>query len=274
MIRTIARATSFTIIVAMALAATTALAQETRVSGTVSRVDTVSRTIYFADGSAVRVQPGTVIMMNGHAVPLEALQPGTDTTVVSTAPTTGAVAAQPSVAAQPAQPAVDVVGTVAQVDRQSGTITLQDGRQVNLSSQSVVWQATPISSIQPGTQIYVHNAQPLAMGAPQTYDPNMQIGTVKSVDQANRLIGLNDGTFAKVTPSTRLQSGGRPLTLAEVKPGDRVAIRPQGRPDAATRGPAGSPGLGAATTTVSRGEGPPVAAVEADYIEVSRSAAR
>lgn len=266
MTRKFVRTMSFTIIVAMALAVTAAVAQETRINGTVSRTDPVTRTIYFADGSAVRVQPGAAIMMNGSPVPFESLTPGANATVVS-APAAG------SAATQTASSAADVVGTVAQVDQQSGTITLQDGRQVKLGTQSVVWQAIPIASIQPGSQIYVRNAQPLAMApAPQAYDPNVQIGTVKYVDQGARLIALTDGTFVKVNKDTRLGSAGRPLTLAEVRPGDVVAVRPEGNPAAAHSGPSGTGGLGTKPASVSRGDGTPVSAVQADAIEVRRPA--
>jgi hypothetical protein len=255
MIRTFVRTMSFTIIVVMALAVTTALAQETRISGTVSRTDPVTRTIYFTDGSVVRVQPGAVVTMNGQTVAFESLTPGANTTVVSTAPTTAAAYTQTG------SSAADVVGTVAQVDRQSGTIT-----------QSVVWQAMPIDSIQPGSQIYVRNAQPLAMAAPQAYDPNVQVGTVKYVDQGARLIALTDGTFVKVNRDTRLESAGRPLTLAEIRSGDVVAVRPEGDSGAAHTGPSGTAGLGTKPATVARGDGTPVSAVQADAIEVRRPA--
>jgi hypothetical protein len=172
----------------------------------------------------------------------------------------------------PGRPTGDVVGTVAQVDRQSGTITLQDGRQVKLGTQSVVWQAMPIDSIQPGAQIYVRNAQPLAMAAPQAYDPNVQVGTVKYVDQGARLIALTDGTYVKVNRDTRLESAGRPLTLAEVRSGDVVAVRPEGNTGAAHTGPSGTAGLGTKPATVARGDGTPVSAVQADAIEVRRPA--
>ena len=81
MTRTFVRTMSFMIILAMALTVGTALAQETRITGTVSRTDPMTRTIYFADGSAVRVQPGAVVMMNGRNVPFESLTPGANTTV-------------------------------------------------------------------------------------------------------------------------------------------------------------------------------------------------
>ena len=268
MTRTFVRTMSFMIILAMALTVGTALAQETRITGTVSRTDPMTRTIYFADGSAVRVQPGAVVMMNGRNVPFESLTPGANTTVVSTASTAGSSAASMSSAG-------DVVGTVAQVDRQSGTVTLQDGRQVKLGSQTVVWQAIPIDSIQPGSQIYVRNAQPLAAApqpAAQAYDPNVQVGTVRYVDQNNRLIALVDGTFVRVNRDTRLESAGRPLTLAEVKPGDVVAVRPEGNPAAANTGPSNTAGLGTKPASVSRGDGPPISAVQADAIEVRRPA--
>ena len=268
MTRSFVRTISFTIIVAMALAVGTALAQETRINGTVSRTDPVTRTIYFADGSAVRLQPGAVITMSGSTVPFESLTPGANTTVVSTA-TAG------SAATQTAASTSDIVGTVAQVDRQSGMITLQDGRQVRLGSQSVVWQAMPIDSIQPGSQIYVRNAEPLAMApqpAAQTYDPNVQVGTVRYVDQGSRLIALTDGTFVKVNRDTRLESAGRPLSLAEVRPGDVVAVRPEGNAAAAHTGPSGTAGLGTKPASVSRGDGTPVSAVQADAIEVRRPA--
>jgi preprotein translocase subunit YajC len=270
MTRTFVRTMSFTIIVALVLVATTAMAQETRINGTVSRTDPVTRTIYFADGSAVRLQPGAVIMMNGSTVPFESLTPGANTTVVSTA-------AAGSAASQTASSTADVVGTVAQVDQQSGTITLQDGRQVKLGGQSVVWQAMPITAIQPGTQVYVHNVQPLAAAAApapaaQAYDPNVQVGTVKYVDQGARLIALTDGTFVKVNRDTRLDSAGRPVALAEVRPGDVVAVRPEGNPSAAHSGPSGTAGLGTKPATVTRGDGSPVSAVQADSIEVRRPA--
>ena len=125
MIRTIARTLGFTMVLAMTLAASTALATQPYSQGT-------------APGYAQASPQG----------------------------------------AAPGQP-VDVTGTVAQFDRQNGVITFQDGRAVQLNSQSAVYQAAPgastqsgnppawqpvlAASIQPGSQIYVHNAQMLSM---------------------------------------------------------------------------------------------------------------
>jgi len=262
MIRMSARTIGLTIVIALALATATAFAQETQITGTVSSIDPTTRTIAFADGSAVRLQPGSVIMVNGRQVAFEALTPGTTATVVSRVPTTGAVAAPSS---------LGVLGTVAQVDRQNGVITLQDGRMVRLNSQSVAWQATPIASIQPGTQIYVANTQPAAVAPQQPVavvppqpgavsPPPTIVGTVRRVDRGSSVIALNDGTYVKVLPKTRLQSGGRTMTISELKPGDGIAVWPSG----------GSTITG--TTTVPNGEAPPASAIKADYIEVTRVA--
>jgi preprotein translocase subunit YajC len=254
MIRISARTIGLTIVMALTLATATAFAQETQITGTVSSIDPATRTISFADGSVVRLQPGAAVIVNGRPAALEALTPGTTATVVSRVPSTGAVAT-PS--------AFGVLGTVAQVDRQNGVITLQDGRAVRLSSQSVVWQATPIASIQPGTQIYVASTQPAAVAPPQPVavaPPPAIVGTVRGVDRGTSVIALNDGTYVKVLPKTRLQSGGRTMTMSELKPGDGVAVWPSG---------------GSTTTetaTVPRGDAPPASAIKADYIEVTRVA--
>jgi hypothetical protein len=262
MIRTITTI-SFTIIAALALAATTALAQGIRISGTVSRIDPATRTIYFTDGSVVQLKPGAVAMVNGREVAFEALTPGSNTTVVSPAPGTETVASQTG------QPAMDVGGTVARVDRQTGVITLQDGRSIQLSGQSFVWQAVPTDSIQPGAQIYVHNAQPLAM-APAS-NTGAWVGTVKSVDKTNSLIMLNDETFVSVSPTTRLQSGGRTLSISELRPGDRVAVWPRGTTRVSGPYPVADTGaIGPSTTTVPRGDASPASAIDAGYIEVTR----
>jgi hypothetical protein len=261
MIRTIARAIGFTTITALTLAATTALAQDTHITGTVSGIDAATRTIYFTNGTVVQLPPGSVVTVNGRQVAFEALTPGSNATVASTAPSMGTVVQSP-------RSPSDVAGTVARVDRQNGLITLQDGRVIRLSDRSVVWQATPIDAIQPGTQIYVPNAQ-LAAIAPQQpvvatpqrpIDASVRAGTVKSIDQNNSLIRLVDDTFVKVLPTTRIQSAGSTMTIAQLRPGDQLVVWPEGRSSVA------------ATTTVPRGDAPPASALKADYIEVTRVA--
>jgi len=220
MIRTNIRTIGFpTTIVALSLAAATAFAQETQISGTVSSIDPATRTISFADGSVVRLQPGAIVMINGRQSALESLTPGTNATVVSRGPNTG------TVGTSPASSTYGMTGTVAQVDRQNGVITLQDGRTVRLSGQSFVWQATPIQAIQPGSQIFVGNVQSAAVSAQQPVavapqqpvavaPPPAVVGTVRSVDRNNSVIALQDGTYVKVLPTTRVQSGGTALERA------------------------------------------------------------
>src|SRR5262249_50639920 len=167
MIRTIARTLGFTMVLAMTLAASTALATQP-----------YSQT---APGYAQASPQGTA----------------------------------------PGQP-VDVTGTVAQFDRQNGVITFQDGRGVQLNSQSAVYQAAPgastqsgnpsawqpvlAASIQPGSQIYVHNAHILSMAPAQPNVAGAHVGVVKYVDPPDGLIALTDGSYVKVLPSTQVQS--------------------------------------------------------------------
>jgi len=257
MIRGIARTIGLTFAIALTLATVAAFAQETQITGTVSSIDPVTRTIAFADGRVVQLQPGAVVIINGREAALESLTPGTTATVVSRAPSTGAVAVPT------ASSGVGVLGTVAQVNRQNGVITLQDGRTVNLSGQSFVWQATPIASLQPGTQIYVANAQPAAVAPQQPVavtPPPAVVGTVRSVDRNNSVIALNDGTYVQVLRRTRLQNGGRTMALSELRPGDTVAVWPSGS------------SIVTETTTIPRGDAQPASAIKADYIEVTRVA--
>ena len=146
-----------------------------------------------------------------------------------------------------------------------------DGRAVRLSGQSFVWRATPIQAIQPGSQIFVGNVQPAAVlpqqpvaVAPQQpvaiATPPSIVGTVRGVDRNSSVIALNDGTYVKVMPATRVQAGGRTMPISELRPGDGVAVWPSGDSNVTD------------TTTVPRGDAPPVSAIKADYIEVTRIA--
>ena len=256
MLRMIARTMGLTFVMASTLATVTAFAQETQITGTVSSIDPTTRTIAFADGRVVQLQPGAVVVINGREAAFESLTPGTTATVVSRAPSTGAVAAP--TAALPG----GGVGTVAQVNPQNGVITLQDGRTVNLNGQSFVWQATPVSSLQPGTQIYVGNAQPVAAAprpAVAAGPPPAVVGIVRGVDRNGSVIALNDGTYVQVLRNTRLQSGGRTMALSELRTGDTIAVWPSGSSTVTE------------TSTVPRGDAPPASAIKADRIEVMRA---
>src|SRR5262249_5075533 len=193
------------------------------------------------------------ITSDGRQVALASLRPGSSATVVSLArgPPSEATAPLPTRPVTTAGP-----GTVARVDPQSPGTTLQDGRAIQLTTQSFVGQAAPIGSIQAGGQIYVPDAQPLSM-APQwpVAAPEAPVtGIVRGVDRNNWLIALNDGNYIKVLPETRLQnSAGTPMSIYDVRSGDQIGGWPPGQSNVTE------------TATVSRGALPPVSAIKADY---------
>jgi hypothetical protein len=128
----------------------------------------------------------------------------------------------------PGHPPIDVSGTIAQIDRQNGVITLQDGRMVKLTGQTHVWQPTRMDALYPGAQVFLSNAQPVVpTTGQQTGDA--RLGTVLRVDPANALVVLDDGTLVRIAPSTRMHMAGRNLTLSDLRRGDEIVIRSQPR---------------------------------------------
>lgn len=204
-------------LVAVALTATTVWAQGRDVTGTVAYIDAATRTIHLTDGRSLRVAPGALISVDGREYPIEALRPGATVTVAA------APAAAPIVSA-PAHPPIDASGTVARIDRQNGIITLQDGRMLKMTDQTLVWQPSRIDMLQPGAQIFVRNAQPVFASTPGLAPTGTRMGTVLSVDPANTLIRLDDGTLVRVTPATKLRTGDRDLLLSDLRRGDEVMI--------------------------------------------------
>jgi hypothetical protein len=210
----------------LALTATTAWAQGGDVSGTVAYVDAATRTIHLTDGRALRVGPGSLVTVDGREFPIEALRPGAKITLgPSTQTPTGQAA---PVTPAPGHPPIDVSGTIAQIDRQNGVITLQDGRMVKLTGQTHVWQPTRMDALYPGAQVFLSNAQPVVpTTGQQTGDA--RLGTVLRVDPANALVVLDDGTLVRIAPSTRMHMAGRNLTLSDLRRGDEIVIRSQPR---------------------------------------------
>jgi BON domain len=129
----------------------------------------------------------------------------------------------PPVASVPPQ-MVDVTGVVAHVDPATGTLTLQDGRVLRITSQTVVWQPVPIETLRPGAQVLVRSAEPVVVqpGAPNEW----RMGTVASVDRATSRLVLTDGTVVRVSPSVNIRRGSERLTLEQIAPGSEVVIRP------------------------------------------------
>ena len=241
-------------IAAVALAATTAWAQDS-VTGTVAYVDAATRTIHLTDGRSLRVGPGALVTVDGRQFPIEALQPGANVTLAPPAQTPSA-----AVIPAPGHPPVDVSGTVARIDRQNNVITLQDGRMVQMTGQSDVWQPSRIDTLQPGAQVFVRNAQPVISSTSQpTSYPRM--GTVLRADPASGLIVLDDGSLVRVAPATRLHMAGRNLSLSELRPGDEIVIRPQQRVPAAS---------GVAVSALPRDVASGTATIDATDIQIMR----
>src|SRR5919198_869272 len=179
----------------VALTATTVCAQGRDVTGTVAYIDAATRTIHLTDGRSLRVAPGALISVDGRAIPIEAVRPGATVTVASVSP------AVPSVSTPPGHPPIDASGTVASIDRYNGVITLQDGRMLRMTDQTLVWQPSRIDMLQPGAQVFVRNAQPVFSSTPGA-PAGTRMGTVLGVDPANALVRLDDGTLVRVTPAT------------------------------------------------------------------------
>jgi hypothetical protein len=247
------------------LLAGAAWAQTTEVRGVVQRVDVANRTVYFTDNRTVTLDPGARLFVGNREVQLADVQPGwtllllpataaapapAPTVSQSPAPTAPPIVAQPPappvsvMPVPPGYPAIDATGVVAQVDRQSGTITLQDGRVLHVTGRTTIWQPLTIGSVAPGASVYVRNGEavdfrPGAAAQPAPGTRRFQMGTVSSVDAGNARVVLNDGSIVHVRPGTRVDWDGRVITLAELRPGDEVVIRvPVGEAVTVTSSPA------------------------------------
>jgi hyperosmotically inducible periplasmic protein len=152
----------------------------------------------------------------------------------------------PPVAAAPDQPTVDVTGVVAHVDPATGTITLQDGRVLRITNQTIVWQPVPIETVRPGAQVLVRSAVPVVV-QPGT-GSEWSMGTVASVDRARSQLVLTDGTVVRVPPAVNIRRGSERLTLEQIVPGSEVVIRPMAPSPTATAEGSAMPGLTGTTT--------------------------
>lgn len=121
----------------------------------------------FTDGRTVVLDPGASLTVTGRPIPLGLLRLGMGLVVVDPGPSMSQATARAqsvdiaaAVAVLPSH-AVDVEGTVARIDPQTGTITLQDGRTVTISPHTMVWQhVQTIGTIRPGTRLLLHGAEP------------------------------------------------------------------------------------------------------------------
>jgi hypothetical protein len=207
----------------------------TAIGGTVASVDPVAKTIRFTDGRIVQLDPRSRIFINGREVTFGEVRPGVVVTMNSPAPSTSVTVVpgptQQTAVALPRSPSpVDVSGTIASFDRQTGIITLQDGRMVRLSNDGgTAWQLVRSDTLRPGSQVFLSRAIPVgfraAGAAPSWNDPNLAMGRVVNVDPGGSQILLSDGTVVRVNPSTSMQAvGGQNVTITELSPGDQVVM--------------------------------------------------
>lgn len=203
-------------------------------SGTVSYVDPVAKTITFTDGRVVRFDPRSRIFINGREVTFGDVRPGVVVMLNPSAPSSTVVlpgpAQQTAVAVPRAAAPVDVSGTIASIDRRSGILTLHDGRMLRLSEQGQVWQLVSADSLRPGAHVLLSKAYPVgfrAAGAAPAWtdDPNVTMGRIVNVDPGGSMVLLSDGTVVRLNSSTPMQvAGGQTVTIRDLKPGDELVV--------------------------------------------------
>jgi hypothetical protein len=142
----------------------------------------------------------------------------------------------PSVSGSP----IDATGVITSVDPATGTTTLQDGRVIRATPDTVVWQAIPIKDLRPGTQVLVRGATPVGVQptAVTSTPPEWRMGTVSRVDYAASQIVLTDGTAVRVSSATMLHRRGTRVGLDQVAPGAEVVVRAQPPRSASAEGSA------------------------------------
>ena len=254
----------FVVLSLFGLIATTHAA-DSDIRGTVQRVDVPTGTIYFTDGRAVRLDPGTRLYAGGREVRLADVQPGWMFVSPGGAATPNTAVAQPvapRAAAAPAASRIDATGVVASVDTRTGTITLQDGRIVQMTQGTTLWQPVTIGSVAPGSSLLVRNAEPLDYRpASAPANRSFQMGTVSTIDAANTRVVLSDGTVVNLRPGSQIMFNGQPLAVTALRPGDEVVVGV----------PAGSAvAVAPSGTAVSALPRQAVGVIETDYLYVVR----
>ncbi len=128
---------------------------------------------------------------------------------------------------------------------------------VKVTGQTMVWQQTPaVSSLQPGTQVFVSNATPVGYVSSTSLAPSpsnqWMMGTVSRVEPSTQQIVLSDGTVVYVGPNTGVRAGGERVGLTRLRPGDEIVI--QTRPVVVSQPTYTAPGAVTVTTGPSTGE--------------------
>lgn len=139
----------------------------------------------------------------------------TSSTVPTSPPASGPV---PSSTAR-----IDATGVVATAEPGTGFLALADGRVLRVTDGTLIWQASTMEALRPGTQVLIRNGRQGGIEGRPAADWRM--GTVRSVDRAAGQLTLTDGTVVRVTPSTVVQRGTERLTLDALQPGSEIVVR-------------------------------------------------
>ena len=142
-------------------------------------------------------------------------------TVFNNIDVNGAAPAAAGAPTAPSGPPVEVTGTVAAVDTAAGTITLQDGRVLQATDQTIVWQPTTVASLRAGSRVLLRGAAPVAAG---TGARHWRMATISRVNRSAGELVLSDGSAVKVVPSTDVHRGAQRLGLESLKPGTEVVV--------------------------------------------------
>ena len=124
---------------------------------------------------------------------------------------------------------VDATGVVSHFDPATGTLTLQDGRVLRTTNDTIIWQPTTMQGLRPGSTVHVRGAAPIgvapsASAAPPA-PPDWRMGTVRGVDPPGGYLMLTDGTVVRVAPSTLVRRGRDRMGLDQIVSGTEVVIR-------------------------------------------------
>lgn len=138
---------------------------------------------------------------------------------------TGSTASTPATPPVPAASTVEVTGTVASVDPKTGTITLQDGRVLKATDQTVVWQPSSVGALKPGAQVLVRGATPAGYQAGAASGTrHWRMATLSRVDRSAGELVLNDGTAVKVTSATNVHRGAGRVSVDQLEPGSELVV--------------------------------------------------
>jgi hypothetical protein len=130
-----------------------------------------------------------------------------------------------STAGSPPVAPVEVTGTVASVDTAGRTITLQDGRVLRATDQTVVWQPASVGALKPGTPVLVRGARAADYRAGAAAGTrSWRMATIRQVDRGANELMLSDGTTVRVTSSTSIHRGADRVGVETLEPGTEVVV--------------------------------------------------